>query len=423
MRSLTGTIAIWLCVTAAAGQTPSFDLVGFAPGNTSSVVLGLSQDGSVGVGASGGVVSVAFRWTAAGGREDYGLLPGMPAQTWAKAVSSNGTVIAGSIAGNPIESASVRIGSGLVQDLGILPNHHSSRALAVSGDGTIVVGQNMAGSGTNYTSGQAFMWTAQTGMQPMPHLRPGGSLTQARGISRDGTTIVGMSQFGGTGGPIEAFRWTQSGGMVPLPTLPGAPTYFTQASAASADGSVIVGNAKSTTIPQSYDHAVRWTVSGVEDLGVLPGGTNSYSWATSDNGLVVGGICRVSQVEVPFVWSPLTGMIPLADHLASSGVIIPQGWTLYSLWTISGAGLTFAGSARSGSGDRQGFVATVAGFCYPNCDGSAAPPVLNVSDFVCFLTRFAAGDPYANCDGSNRPPILNVADFVCFQTKFAAGCP
>jgi hypothetical protein len=62
------------------------------------------------------------------------------------------------------------------------------------------------------------------------------------------------------------------------------------------------------------------------------------------------------------------------------------------------------------------------GGCYANCDGSTTPPVLNVADFTCFLTKFAAGDPYANCDGSTTPPVLNVADFTCFLTKFAAGC-
>jgi choice-of-anchor B domain-containing protein len=61
--------------------------------------------------------------------------------------------------------------------------------------------------------------------------------------------------------------------------------------------------------------------------------------------------------------------------------------------------------------------------CYANCDGSTAAPILNVADFTCFLTKFAAGDPYANCDGSTVEPVLNVADFSCFLTKFAAGCP
>jgi hypothetical protein len=62
-------------------------------------------------------------------------------------------------------------------------------------------------------------------------------------------------------------------------------------------------------------------------------------------------------------------------------------------------------------------------FCYANCDGSTAPPALNVLDFTCFLQKFAAGDPYANCDNSTTPPVLNVVDFTCFLQKFAAGCP
>jgi len=60
--------------------------------------------------------------------------------------------------------------------------------------------------------------------------------------------------------------------------------------------------------------------------------------------------------------------------------------------------------------------------CYPNCDGSTVPPVLNVNDFVCFLQKYAASDPYANCDQSTIAPILNVNDFICFQQRFAAGC-
>jgi hypothetical protein len=61
--------------------------------------------------------------------------------------------------------------------------------------------------------------------------------------------------------------------------------------------------------------------------------------------------------------------------------------------------------------------------CYPNCDSSTTPPILNVADFSCFLNRFAAGESYANCDGSTIPPVLNVADFSCFLNAFAAGCP
>jgi hypothetical protein len=61
--------------------------------------------------------------------------------------------------------------------------------------------------------------------------------------------------------------------------------------------------------------------------------------------------------------------------------------------------------------------------CYPNCDNSTSPPVLNVLDFGCFLNAFAAGDTYANCDQSTTEPVLNVLDFGCFLNAFAAGCP
>jgi len=67
--------------------------------------------------------------------------------------------------------------------------------------------------------------------------------------------------------------------------------------------------------------------------------------------------------------------------------------------------------------------ATYTARCYANCDCTTTAPVLNVSDFVCFLNKYAAGDPYANCDGSTTAPVLNVNDFICFQTKYAAGCP
>ena len=60
--------------------------------------------------------------------------------------------------------------------------------------------------------------------------------------------------------------------------------------------------------------------------------------------------------------------------------------------------------------------------CYPNCDNSTSPPILNANDFQCFLNEFAAGSSYANCDGSTAPPVLNANDFQCFLDAFAAGC-
>jgi hypothetical protein len=102
--------------------------------------------------------------------------------------------------------------------------------------------------------------------------------------------------------------------------------------------------------------------------------------------------------------------------------------------TSTGAGgLTLSGTAGqpdagtlTGAGGlelRGGYWGATVGSCYANCDGSTVSPILNVQDFSCFLSKFAASDPYANCDGSTQVPVLNVQDFSCFLGKFAAGCP
>jgi hypothetical protein len=85
-------------------------------------------------------------------------------------------------------------------------------------------------------------------------------------------------------------------------------------------------------------------------------------------------------------------------------------------WDGSGGGGTYTifltGTCYPGGGST----------CYANCDHSTTIPFLNVNDFVCFQTAFAAGSSYANCDHSTAAPVLNIGDFVCFQSAFAAGC-
>ena len=94
-------------------------------------------------------------------------------------------------------------------------------------------------------------------------------------------------------------------------------------------------------------------------------------------------------------------------------------------FTLSGTiGQPDAGSMSGGAFTLGGGYWAAGGVaCYPNCDHSTIPPVLNVQDFACFLNAFALGDPtYANCDHSTTPPVLNVQDFSCFLNAFAAGC-
>ena len=132
--------------------------------------------------------------------------------------------------------------------------------------------------------------------------------------------------------------------------------------------------------------------------------------------------------------APITGLTvehaPGSPTLTTIGAVVNQGGGVYTVQLTAGAS---SGLARyriiADDGIRpvplmpDPALSLYSGGCYANCDGSTAPPRLNVADFVCYQNRFAAGDPYANCDGSTAAPALNIADFVCYLNGFAAGCP
>jgi hypothetical protein len=96
-------------------------------------------------------------------------------------------------------------------------------------------------------------------------------------------------------------------------------------------------------------------------------------------------------------------------------------------------GTGFGVGAWNAQAEFDNWSVTVGGAaCYANCDSSTTEPVLNVEDFTCFISEFAAASVlppsqqithYANCDNSTTDPVLNVEDFTCFITKFAEGCP
>jgi hypothetical protein len=62
--------------------------------------------------------------------------------------------------------------------------------------------------------------------------------------------------------------------------------------------------------------------------------------------------------------------------------------------------------------------------CYPDCDTSTGPGVLDIFDFLCFQDAFTRNDPYAcDCDTTSGPGVCDVFDFLCFQDAFVTGCP
>jgi probable HAF family extracellular repeat protein len=84
-------------------------------------------------------------------------------------------------------------------------------ALAVSADGTIVVGRSRSANTTSPGAYEAFRWTAETGMVGLGDLSGSAFYSEAHCITRDGTKIYGGSASTLAGG--NAFVWDEEHGM------------------------------------------------------------------------------------------------------------------------------------------------------------------------------------------------------------------
>jgi probable HAF family extracellular repeat protein len=273
--------------TAANGYQLLGDLngsFGSSPSATGSAAFGASSDGSVVVGDApqGSNSFGAFRWTPG-----QGMVPlPQPPMNQAFAISADGSMVVG-------QFGWFNLITGQSGTFGTSEPASGATALGVSAHGEVVVG--VAG-------GTAFRWTQAGGLQdinPAP-----GVPSDADAISGDGTVIVGEYQT--SGGPYHAFRWTASTGLVDLGTLGGPGS---RALAVSHDGSVIVGTSFLNQLTTS-NHAFRWTAkTGMQDLNKLVSGSLELTFATgvSADGTVIAGHGRTNKN----VTEPYRTVVPL----------------------------------------------------------------------------------------------------------------
>jgi probable HAF family extracellular repeat protein len=152
-------------------------------------------------------------------------------------VSADGAVVVGWAANAAGQRRAFRwTASGGMQDLGTLPGYDWSFASGVSADGAVVVGWAANAAGQR----RAFRWTASGGMQDLGTL--GGDWSEARGVSADGSVVVGWAD--NDAGQLCAFRWTASGMEdlnITYASLLTDGSYLVWATAISPDGRYIVG--------------------------------------------------------------------------------------------------------------------------------------------------------------------------------------
>ncbi|CAG0993371.1 hypothetical protein PHYC_02422 [Phycisphaerales bacterium] len=340
-RAAATVFVLLVCCAGTIAQT--FTLVPPAAGGSGTRVYGVSADGSTAAGYSSTDPLTAFQWTQAGGRNDFGALPGMPQNTLAYAISGDASTVAGSWWNGEDRPTAYRWSpSGGFESLGRLPGAEYSTARGVSGNGSVVVGLNEYGSG-----GLAFRWTQAEGMTSLGFTRPGHFFSEATAVSLDGVTIVGIS-FGAS--TSDAFAWTSATGMMILPGLPGTTT--ADARGVNFDGSIVVGASGS-------EHAVMWRNGVPIDLGLAPGYFVSRAEAVNDDGTVVVGSVRTFSDQYAAVWTPQTGMRTLVDFLALHGVTVPAGTSPLIATGVSADGNTIVGYTGLPGQVRQGFVATI----------------------------------------------------------------
>jgi probable HAF family extracellular repeat protein len=327
-----------------------FDLRGSRPTPTNRVSLqpslptasgsgtNLSRDGSCAVGYqdSGFFTFIhAFRWTQATGPVDLGTL-------------------------DPPNNAS-----------------RSSFATDTNQDCSVVVGDSdVTAGGVQH----AFRWTSG-GMVDLGVPTGGGPISRALGVSSNGTVIVGDADFPGAGGfPRRgAFRWT-TGGFQDLGSL--QQNTLALATALSGDGAVVVGWSGTTTSSRAF----RWTTQTqtMEPIGPLPGHATAAATGVSDNGKIVVGISHQDFLQyrgatlrwnngTAFRWTQATGIQDLRQILINDGADM-TGIALVSVTGMSPDGQWIQGKATTPQTGPNETVAFIAQVCDDDIGGPCKAP-------------------------------------------------
>lgn len=286
-----------------------------APGGLSfDAVTALDRDGSTLVGFS--YVDGdqhATRWTEEG-VQDLGLLGG--AASSALAVSGDGSIVVGVSDVDGGNREAFRWSGGTMQSLGTLHGQTTGIANLISNDGSIIAGSARVSDGTGGSNSRVFVWRDGV-LSDIGDL--GGANVTATAMSTDGSTIIGQS---GHDNPDvstspQAFYW-RDGVMREVGYLPtdDPDRAYTVAKAVSGDGGVIVGSVRGEVGGDAM--AFRWTEeSGIVALGTL-GGETSRAIDVSEDGTTIVGYADNSEGQSrAFIWRSV--MQDFTNMLASFG--------------------------------------------------------------------------------------------------------
>ncbi|MFO1077354.1 MAG: hypothetical protein U1E73_06465 [Planctomycetota bacterium] len=306
-------------------------------------------------------------------------------------LSDDGSTLIGHYSPGPGLGHGYRLRGSTVQDLGVLPNHNTSSAAAVNGNGDVVVGSSsftsfccplppeatraqtnsqFGGLGLLPTgtysgatgvdaSGDVILGIADYTPQPFTQLQvpvmwllgviqtlPTGSSSDSMwpvAVDDVGTKICGIAQDGS--GTRHAIQWSGAASgpvyLTPLPTHTGSDTI-----AISSAGDIVVGHSWN----QYELKNVRWRNGVAEDLGrplYYNPGAQWYALCANADCTLIGGEGRTNGFPSrAMLWKEGRGWIDLDDLLWRLGVNL-GGNSLMSIQAISADGSVIAGTTTN----------------------------------------------------------------------------
>lgn len=412
----------WCGVSPVGAEVTPLSITGIgflsSTTNKSSFVEGVSNDGNAAVGRStlpGGQYRIV-RWTRSGGIFNIGMFTANPGQALSipAGISTDGAIVAGMAEGYPGFSGGFRAfrwtaASGLV-DLGLLPDPVDGYVgcQGMSDDGSEIVGDASEVSGR-----RAYRWTSTAGMTS---IGVAGTYENslANGVNSSGDAVVGDCFNGWPGLEREAFLWTTNAGMV---LLGRHPSYMrSSASDVNRNATVITGRCWNESAPS---YPMRWTPStGIKLLPIPPQFTTGIITSMSSDGSILAFSFADSRsadpTSVPYFWTARTGLVALQPYLTSKGLDL-TAWSLSTVY-ISSNGRFIGGSGKRG-GLAEGWIANMPVQCPADLTND---DVVDDADFSVFAAAYdlvVCGDaamPEWCPSDINLDDAVNDDDFVMF---------
>jgi probable HAF family extracellular repeat protein len=297
--------------------------------NNAGVVVGTT---TVASGAQHG-----FRWSAATGMVDLGVLPG-GSNSVANAINDAGQVAGTADRENGGYGYPVRWSStGAITDLGGTITNRLGVGNGIDPTGRVAGGQRAADS-----EGSPFAMLYDTSGGSINLGTPPDSLGAANGINARGQVV---------GSP--GFLW-QSGTVTMLPNLAGVTGSGVNATAINIRGQIV----GTSSVGSTYNmHGVEWNGTAVTDIGTVDSIQYSSASAINAAGEVVGTadpLCSPCVLPRAWIWRP-GGTIAALDTLLPSG----SGWKLERAFGINDRG-QIVGSGRLNGGLPHAFLLTPA---------------------------------------------------------------